>query len=235
MSIITVLLTMTLTAFGGLRNTIRMNEYMLNLEQDIRLVQRAAMLLERNPLENWLYGVGIDFTKVTYDDSAGNYRVFKWCSPYPDHGHISTRSNIPGFVPPDFLSDDLDIDPEVNGNLPLPTDVSKEFDFPIGLCDSSMLFPGEIYLLSGYSKPMAPPVSNITFLGEARFVLFESVSGRAFLYNDNGELLNYDQEGNPSPSAIPDLTIQFRPVRGTGKTREITIMNLSGKIDTHMF
>lgn len=225
-SIITVLLTMSVSSFGGLRNTMRMNEYMLNLEQDIRTAQRTAMLVERDPTENWLYGIGIDFSEIGND---GDYKMFKWCSAYPDYGHITTRSNIPGFIPTDYPEgngDPLNSD-NGNGKLPIP---NENTDVPVGVCDQE----GGFTLLAGYAKPMSPPMSNITFGSQVRYVLFESVSGRTFLYNDIGEVLNYDGDGNLKEDDVQHLTINFKPLKGTGKTRKISVMNLSGKIDIHM-
>jgi prepilin-type N-terminal cleavage/methylation domain-containing protein len=226
MTILSVLIGMTLSSFGGLRNTIKMNEYMLNLEQDIRSVQRAAMLLERDPTENWIYGLGIDFTNINENDSDGEYIIFKWCSSLIDYGDATTRSNIPGFVEGGEAEGK-------DGNLPIlgPTE-----EYPGGICGSQvslMGFPGALYIVSGYAKPMSPPISDINFIGDARYVLFESVSGRAFLYNNLGELLNYDTEGNPMDNPS-HLEIHFVP-KGRTNARKITIRNLSGKIDIHLF
>lgn len=231
MSIITTLLTMSLSSFGGLRNTIRMNEYLLNLEQDIRGVQRAAMLLEKDPKENWIYGLGIDFTKI--GDGEGEYKMFKWCSRFSDYGDITTRSTLPNFIPPEHPSF-VPLNLDGNGSLPISSAV--EGDFPSGLCETELEGnPNTLYSLSGYAKPMSPPASVVTFPeGDARYVLFESVSGRTFFYDKDGKLLNYDSDGNPRSAVdIVHLTIQFKPLTGTGKPRRITIANLSGKIEIY--
>ena len=76
---------MAFGTFNGLENTVKMNEYMLSLEQDIRTTQRAAMLLERDTDERWLYGIGIDFSSTETD---GTYKKFKWCSEYSDYGAL---------------------------------------------------------------------------------------------------------------------------------------------------
>jgi prepilin-type N-terminal cleavage/methylation domain-containing protein len=223
MSIITILMTMSLSAFVGLRNTVKMNEYILNLEQDIRNVQRSAMLVERDPTENWIYGLGIDFTSVEEDDALGSYTIFKWCSSFPDYGDITTRSKIPGFDP-DTMNVDVSLPP-----------MGAE-GFKQGICDLSagIVFPGELYILSGFSQSISPPVSNISFTSDARYVLFESVSGRAFFYDIDGNLLNYNPlTGEPWVDPV-SFGIEFTPVGRTSK-RGISIGNVSGKIDTHMF
>ncbi|HNR53455.1 MAG TPA: prepilin-type N-terminal cleavage/methylation domain-containing protein, partial [Candidatus Dojkabacteria bacterium] len=54
LSIFSIIGGMTFASFDGLQNTVKMNEYMLNLEQDVRTIQRESMLLERTPGEDWL-------------------------------------------------------------------------------------------------------------------------------------------------------------------------------------
>lgn len=225
MSLITILMTMSITSFSGLRNTVRMNEYMLNLEQDIRNVQRSAMLVERNPQENWIYGLGIDFSTINDGDTLGHYTIFKWCSPFFDYGDITTRSPIPGFDPNQTIIEGM-----------LPTDSGN---FGLGICDSNSIDPlfspsGELFILSGFSKPLSPPVSSVVFSNDIRFILFESISGRAFFYNTNGDLQNYTNEGVLLEDDILHFGIEFTPV-GRSASRKITVSNLSGKINTHMF
>ena len=52
MSVVIIMMSMSFASFNGLQNTIKMNEYILTLEQNVRNVQRAAMLLERKSGEN---------------------------------------------------------------------------------------------------------------------------------------------------------------------------------------
>lgn len=225
-TIIVILSSMTFSSFGSLRNTIRLNEYLLNLEQDVRAMQRASMLLQRNSYENWVYGIGIDFSKV---ESDGYYKFIKWCSTLSDYGDITTRTNIPGFNP------GAGIISEGNGNLPLPDDGF----IPTGLCEerNSVQVLRE---LTGYEKPMSPPQGKIriTALGSQRvqYVIFEAISGRAFMYDSSGNLLNYDADGNLLDiNDILDFTLTIKPDGVSGKERKITVKNLSGKIDTYQY
>ena len=219
-SIFIILGGMTFSSFGGLQNTIKMNEYMLNLEQDIRSVQRASMLLQRNPGEKWIYGLGIDFS----DFAEGEvYKTFKWCSHFDDYGDIKTRSNIPAFNP------NMQVELS-NGYIPTTLGTSS-------VCDSNVLEgPGSLYVLAGYDRTITLPKSDITFSSDARYILFESVSGRAFFYDSEGALLNYDPQGNiledSSEIVSFDMTIDSK---GKGSIRRISVRNLSGKIDTYMY
>ena len=222
MSIFIILGAMTFSAFDGLQNTVKLNEYMLTLEQDIRNVQRSAMLLQRNTGERWLYGLGIDFSEITAD---GEYRMFKWCSPFDDYGHITTKSKIPGYDPSLQLADE-------NGRLPI-----FELDYNSSSCLSSE-FKSELKNLPGYENSAKPPKAQILIAGsqedrKVRFVLFESVSGRTFFYNSNGDILNYDT-GGVAVSDPVNFDLQISP-SGRGSTRRLTINNLSGKITTYMY
>lgn len=200
---------MTFASFNGLQNTVKMNEYMLNLEQDVRTVQREAMLLERVPGEDWLYGLGIDFGPTT---TSGIYKVFKWCSPFPDYGDIKTRSNLPGFDET-TLSDG-------NGNIPAGgVSLSSE-------CGGDE----ELATLPGYDRSVGFPKSNVTIASNIRFVVFESISGRAFFYGWNRRHVNYDNDGEQLDN-VSNFTLTINPY-GVGKTRQFIINNLSGKIST---
>lgn len=228
-SIFIILGGMTFSAFDGLQNTVKMNEYMLNIEQDIRNVQRSAMLLQRNPGENWIYGIGIDFSEITTD---GLYRVFKWCSPYGDYGdNIKTKSDIPGYSP-----DEIAMGPS-NGDIPIPS--SEDYaEYSKTMCgEVTDTFAGILRTMPGYDRTITLPKSAI-ILGDPTYILFESVSGRAFFYDDSGSLLNYYRTNGgdgeigtifPADELIP-FTLEITP-EGAGSTRSLTVRPLSGKIE----
>jgi type II secretory pathway pseudopilin PulG len=221
MGITIILGGMTFASFQGLQNTIKMNEYMLNLEQDIRGVQRASMLLERNPIENWLYGVGIDFTTMNPD---GDYTTFKWCTPFENYGDITTTSKVPAF---DSSGDPLDIE---SASLPSMEPES-------GLCGSSIGPDSELRRLYGYERTVSMPKSQVEFGTDARIVLFESVSGRAFFYDEEGNLLNYIVDDGQlkikEAENIEDMIIIITPFGGTA-TRQLIINHLSGRVDNQV-
>lgn len=50
--------------FLGFRETMFVKENVEIIKQDILLVQQKSMLLEREPGDNWLYGIGIDFSNL---------------------------------------------------------------------------------------------------------------------------------------------------------------------------
>ena len=214
MGIMMILMGMTFTSFYGLQDTVKMNEYMLNMEQDIRLVQRASMLLERNTEENWLYGLGIDFSKLEED---GKYITFKWCTPFEDYGDASTRSKVPGYKEGDLTLD--------RAKLPIG-------DIETGLCTE---VEDTLKILSGYTTELTPPKSTVQYNSNVRYVVFESVTGRAFFYDAGGNLLNYSIiegevviEDNPDEVEELDFTITSL---GAAAPRRLIIHHLSGRIE----
>lgn len=221
MSILIIFMGMSFSSFGGLQNTIKMNEYVLTLEQNVVNIQRAAMLLARGADENWIYGLGIDFSNVKTD---GKYRAFKWCSPFEDYGDITTKSYIPGFNPSYTIGTALGFG--TNGYLPTVTSSTYNYSICNDVGKSSLVG------LSGYETSLTPPSGAInlhTYNGkEIRYVLFESVSGRTFFYDSDGKVINYDLNGNPLPDPI-NWEVIINPTSG-GNTKSIVIENLSGRV-----
>lgn len=227
LGIFAILAGMTFSSFSGLQNTVKMNEYVLTLEQDIRSVQRAAMLLTRSSEEKWVYGLGIDFGSMGDD---GKYTVFKWCSPFSDYGNIATRSALPAYDP------NQDVGTVLVGN---GGDLNAYMNVSGGISNSSICslsaFSSTLRTLGGYSQTSSTPKANISISAidtnsDVRYVVFESVSGRAFFYDSSGVLLNFDSEGNliEEPEAF---VITIEPLSNVN-TRIISIGNLSGKIST---
>jgi hypothetical protein len=216
---------MTFSSFSGLQNTVKMNEYVLTLEQDIRSVQRAAMLLERNSGEKWIYGLGIDFGNVGSTD--GKYTVFKWCSPFDDYGNIATRSALLAYDPNSDLGTPLGYGADKNGYINISGGILDSNN-----CDLSA-YSSTLHILSGYSQSLTTPKSTISIAPindnvYARYVIFESVSGRAFFYDKDGVLLNFDSTGKMVETPEP-FVITIKPY-SNGNTRIISIGNLSGKV-----
>ena len=87
--------------FMGFRETMFVKENAEVIKQDILLAQQKSMLLERDTSDNWLYGIGIDLSSLTSTeaDTGDNvsYKMFRWCSPYPDFGNPVTKSKLLGW------------------------------------------------------------------------------------------------------------------------------------------
>lgn len=223
-----VLAGFSFASFSGLQNTIKMNEYTANIEQDIRSVQRASMLLERKTNEKWLYGLGIDFTNL---GNSGKYHVFKWCSSFDNYGDIKTTSILPNYNP-NIVGGigTITSNREQNAYLPIPTDDT----YMESSCDPNSI-TSTLRTLSGYDTSIDTPESIITVTTidgiTPGYVLFESVSGKAFFYGVNGQPLNYNTDGSLTDSP-KDLKITITPTSQGSESHIITISYLSGKINS---
>lgn len=212
MSIMIILGGLGLFAFGGLRDTVIINQNLNDLKQNIQQIQQDAMLVQKSPDEGWLYGIGIDFTNFETD---GTYSYFKWCSGFPEFGNVKTKSEIPGYDPNEDISDATR-----NGYLPVEdtrlTDCSGTTE---GLSSYSGYIPGSMTL--GFDFFTGQP-------GTPKYLLFETSTGRAFLYDQGGEIVNYDSDGELTPVLTP-LTILIH--RNQGKIYDgVMIMPISGEV-----
>ena len=209
------------SAFGGLRDSVLGKQNIEDIKQDLQLVQQKAMLLEKKSEEGWIYGIGIDFTEI----DQGKYTFFKWCSPFVAYGDKRTRSEILAYNNEEDIGYN-EISYGYNASLPV-NDIE-----PGGLCDRES-GPSYLTTLSGMEEGKLNAGFDISLLNGASYVVFESVTGRVFLYkqaeepNVYGLPFNYDEHGeylNNGP-----LVIEIH--RNQGKiTDEIKISPLSGAV-----
>lgn len=232
MIILIVIGSLSYAAYQDMHTTIRLNEYASVLEENIRRVQREAMLLKREPGEGWIYGLGIDFSKIDQEGTFGEYKVFKWCAEDQDYGGPKTISDIPGY----------DSSLSYGGNNgPLPARPS-----PPGVCAGTMSTRKE---LKGYDVGLKPPKGRIQlssnkvvmeYSGQGshvvRYILFESVTGRAFFYGGGFHLIGYqpNKEGKPQlvEAGVIPFEITIIPLNSGNKRRAkiISIDMFSGKV-----
>ncbi|MBP5204317.1 type II secretion system protein [bacterium] len=249
MAIVMVLGGLGFSSLTGLQRTVRLNEYTATLEQQISDIQRAAMLLERKSDENWLYGLGIDMTKMVGSESVGTFTAFKWCSRHKDYGSNDTKAKIPNYNlrNAEKLSSCANRN-RLEGSGCLPADSAN--DYSLSSCAS--VSESRLVLLSGYGMGTEAPLSTIEIVktnncgtGEApditaaRYILFESVSGRTFFYDDVGNIINYDwgsTNGALNEGCVQDLVIKIKPLdtRGESSTRCIKVTNLGGKVTSEV-
>jgi len=200
------------------------------IEQDIKMAQRSAMFLSRDVEEGWIYGIGIDFSQI---DNAANphYRFFKWCAPFEEFNPMEPKMNseLPGVDTANLLSID-------NGYLPGYTTGKT-------LCDGTNEL---IEFKPSHSTEIDRGALRITKaegvrLEDVNYILFESITGRAFLYGatisiggGTGTLLNYSlSSGNVT--MYPDLThLQIKltniGVNPATSGRTIDVSPVSGRV-----
>lgn len=226
MSILVVLGSLSFATYQDMQTTIRLNEYTSVMEENIRRVQREAMLLKREPGEGWIYGLGIDFSEIGGTEGYGEYKVFKWCADSNEYGPPKTTSFLPGYDPSGSYIDD-------NGPLPIGYSVYS-------LCRDK----NEKARLSGYDIGIIPPKGKIGLktIEDARtsdrpsdrpsisYILFESVTGRAFFYDEKGWIVaNWNNNKPNFDGDIEPFTITIKP-DGSSKVKKISVEAFSGKI-----
>jgi len=215
MAIFVILSAMGAGAFAGIRETTIIRQDVENLKQDIQLAKQKSMLLERGPNENWLYGIGIDFSEV---DTTGEYRLFKWCSPFTDFGSPATTSELPG-----YSGGEITI---TNGYLPVETRTTS-------CSGQSSLVELAEYVdtsLSGGINIIGIP--SIYPRTPAEYVVFEAVTGKAFLYDGTGAPSNYTYSSYSLDVIALDIVIDRK--RST-KFEVLSIYPLSGTVIDHVY
>jgi type II secretory pathway pseudopilin PulG len=210
MSIMIIVLSIGITSYTAYIETTKYNQDVANLESDITAMQRASMLFKKDADDGWVYGVGIDFNGLIGQDRDGTYRFFKWCSGYQEFsdGGEKTSGKYPNYDSTTETSLGL---PNYSGQ---PTYVESCSEVDISTQPSGALVP-----LTGYGYPSLNLDRDVIVIPtEGRFLLFESVTGRAFFFNSSGQLIENDT-----------LPIYFDKRRGDSTVIEIS--RLTGGID----
>ncbi len=223
LAIFVIIASIGFSSFYGMKDAITMNEKVLSISQEFRDTQRAALFLERNQGDKWIYGVGIDFSSTKTD---GKFRLFKWCSQFPEYGNARTRSDFPNF------DESINVSSQ-NGNLPVPQsidDYAENCNLGSNSTELSKLPESGDRSIPGFIVDL-PTSNDATGDGASwpAYILFESVSGRAFMYDTAGNIINYNSEGEVVSSPI-DFKIYIQSDR-TKTRKTITVSNISGKVD----
>ncbi len=96
MGIIVLVTGISWAGFYGLRTSMILRQSGENIKSDLEYSRRAAMLLKRDPGENWVHGIGIDLRGMGGQDDM-EYDVFKWISisgtQYQDFSEVQDNFN----------------------------------------------------------------------------------------------------------------------------------------------
>ena len=184
---------------GGLlefRETMLIKENIEIIKQDVILAQQKAMLLEKNADEGWVFGIGIDFSKI----SNGEYTMFKWCSPYSDFedGGEVTRSSLLAFNSGLNVGHYDSIIFRYNAVLPDADGYDELLYTNNDNCRTDFVGVSKI---TGYSSKKLHNVGEVSILEniggtQVYYIVFEAVTGKAFLYGDTLYPINYDHDGS---------------------------------------
>lgn len=213
MSVMIIIGGIGIYAITGLRDAVVVGQDVANLKLDVQRAQHASMLLQKQPGDNWVYGIGIDFSTLPED---GTYKFVKWISGSTEFNSSTMSSELLAF---DDSNDSYRIDnPPTNAILPVQSlsnlegfeNVSLKAGYNVTLKESTM------------DEPM-----------EISYVIFEAVTGRAFLYDTLGNPVNYSHNltsGELEYSNEDKLVIEISRNQGS-KTDVISISPGSGNIN----
>ena len=206
-------------SFGGLRDTVLVKQNIEEIKQDLQLIQQKAMLLEKSQGEGWIYGIGIDFSDI----ENGRYTFIKWCSPFSSYGDVRTRSEIVAYNPERDIGE---ADPPYGLNAVLP--VAEELQRG-GYCDPAGASQ-YVTNMPGIEEGKINMGFDISLLYPASYIVFEAVTGRVFLYDEQGIPVNYNSEGEFQEGDENVLGIIIHRNRGN-KSDIIRVLPLSGAVD----
>jgi type II secretory pathway pseudopilin PulG len=241
MAILVTLFGIIISSFTGMKDSLSLSDATYTLAQDIRYAQRSSLFLKRDSKERWIYGVGIDLNSSIIN-STGSYPIFKWCSPFNDYdanGDVRMISELPSYDP------SLQFTDLITGkkNASIPTTYDSASDYCAKCVGSNCTSPEVLNPLKGYGLTKLGNGIQVEFLnasgvvistGYPRFILFESITGRAFFYNESGTLMNYYKDinglhiGKVGGGAADEVKIRLKSP--SGQTSLITIKPVSGSI-----
>jgi type II secretory pathway pseudopilin PulG len=218
MIIMVIIMSISVLSFRSLVDSFSINEVSLSIAQDIRGAQRAAMLMDRQTDERWLYGIGIDFTNI---ESERTYDIFKWCSEYDFYS--SHEGKLNGEIP------------NWNGNLE-----DSRLDDPLPFTDECKRGMGSEVESGRFiiDTKRYDDYTNLDFelITSIDYILYEAVSGKAFFYSSNfgNALMNYYQNPSDNQLYLSEALENFELEIGTRSEniswRKIKIAPVSGII-----
>lgn len=207
MSIMIIVLSLGVYSYIAYIETTKYNQDVANLQSDITAMQRASMLFKKDADDGWVYGVGIDFQGVI--DGVGTYKFFKWCSGFEEYGDIRTTGKYPNY------------NPDSDSSWGLPTTTPDPTPYQSTSC-GDFIHPadypnGAIVSLSGYGTGRFNLEEDVFVVNGAQYLLFESVTGRVFIFDSDGQLVH----GN--------LGIVFD--KRVGTSNMLSVYNLTGRTE----
>jgi type II secretory pathway pseudopilin PulG len=206
MSIMIIILSIGVYSYIAYIETTKYNQDVANLQSDITAMQRASMLFKKDADDGWVYGVGIDFGGVI--DGEGTYKFFKWCSGFDEYGHIRTTGKYPNYNP----------DADSSWGLPVTTPDPEPYQSTScsDFIDPTTYPNGAIVSLSDYGIGRFNLGEDV-FAVHGQYLLFESVTGRTFIFDSYGNLVN------------DNLGIAFD--KRVGTSNMLSVHNLTGRTE----
>jgi prepilin-type N-terminal cleavage/methylation domain-containing protein len=213
MTIMTIISWISVLSYRSLMDSFAMNEVSLTIAQDIRSAQRSAMFLDREGNERWLHGIGLDFSRI---EDEREYDIFKWCSEF--NNYDNSEASLTGELP-NYSGGEID-DVKIAEELAMGSDCLR--------ADGG----GDDGLLVTETKRFGD-YTNLDFkLDGVEYILFESVSGKAFFYDSSRNLLNYEPgDVVILKNNLERFDLRLGPMRKAGLAgRNLKVQPVSGMI-----
>lgn len=216
--------------------------------QDIESTKLKAMNMESGKDATWIYGFGIDFTEANDLDDIGDYTFLKWCSPVEEYGEsFSTYGEVTKNILPN-LSTTTDFNELIN-DYPLcnTNDSYRNGRIPTCYYNSNECLPqrvglirtNEISTLLDREKDQMEilPNYNTGLPSYPLFLFFESLTGRAIIYNDDGLPQSYVESVDGvifnGDNVVPLDIVLHR--KRSDKFDLITVYPNSGEVIHHVY
>lgn len=259
MGISIILSAVGFNSFLSIRESFTARENVELIIQDIESTKLKAMNMASGKDATWIYGFGIDYRLFAQPDTIEDYKFIKWCSPVKDFGdtvawsdntYDITEEILPSYfinyginfffsyppLPVEICNDPSTHPYYLNAGIPVWVPVSNSCEEG---CTAINNIEGETTTLLSREKNQieilevdADPNNNPAIL------FFESLTGRAIIYEAWGKVLNYslDLDGEvifEKDNFVP-LDIVIKRKRST-KFDLITVYPLSGEIIHHVY
>lgn len=248
--VIGIFIILSVIGFNGflsIRESFIARENVELIIQDIESTKLKAMNMEGGRDATWIYGFGIDLTQAHLLNQTGDYEFFKWCSPVVDYGvnfltyGDVTQNILPNLASPSPIFDNLisnyplcDANANYhNGRIP-----TKYYNG--GNCVTNrtcLLNVNEISTLIDREADQME-VLNITPTVFPAYLFFESLTGRAIIYNNGGEALGYHLDALnevvfDQDQLVPLDIVLYR--KRSNKFDLITVYPNSGEVIHHVY
>jgi len=250
-----IFILLTVIGFNGflsIRESFIARENVELIIQDIESTKLKAMNMEGGKDATWIYGFGIDLSQVHQLNLTGDYEFFKWCSPVPDYGS-SQRIDSTDYYPTENVLPSLynpaNLNSEVNDNFYKCGTTSTDWylDGTNPGCYMTQCEPDRVGLVktSEISSLLDREEDQIEVLNIPvntrfpAFLLFESLTGRAIVYDNEGYALGYEYDGSVNDVVFDNN--QLVPIdivlhrKRSEKFDLITVYPNSGEVIHHVY
>ena len=252
MGIFIILSVVGFNGFLSIRESFIARENVELIIQDIESTKLKAMNMEGGKDATWIYGFGIDFTQAHLLNQTGDYQFFKWCSPVTDYGSsfsfegevfYPTENALPNYfksssgyrnVVHDYLYECNTMEYVLDGTIPSCYEVE---------CEPNRIQLVKTSEISTLLDREEDQIEVLNIPGESEFpayIFFESLTGRAIIYDNEGVALGYEYIEAPINDVVfnRDEMIPLDIVlhrKRSNKFDLITVYPNSGEVIHHVY